>query len=335
MRIRPLEVVIEKTSQIAANGLSSIGWYPGVLGYGGYGSERQARIMARVLMTRTGDQRNWLTERRGWRQYLDAQVPRQRVVVQLGEATVQARTDAGGYLDVVLDGHGLAPGWQSAQMRLISGRRISRAFPVPIRIVGEAERFGIVSDVDDTIMETMVPHILRAARLVLLERGSRRRVVPGMDQFLHELAPEAPVMYLSTGAWNVASTLRRFIHRTGYPKGTALLRAWGISAHGLPVSGVNHKLAEFDRLTQMLPHVRWYLVGDNGQHDPTTYTTIAQRYPDRVAGIFIRTLTGSQQLLAHGTPAPLDRQVGKVDPSIPVVYGPDGFTLEAKRPKPL
>ncbi len=42
------------------------GWYyPGVVGFGGIGSQRSARILGRVLMARGDDGRSWLQNRRG------------------------------------------------------------------------------------------------------------------------------------------------------------------------------------------------------------------------------------------------------------------------------
>ena len=37
--------------------------------------------------------------------------------------------------------------------------------------------------------------------------------------------------------------------------------------------------------------MRFILIGDDGQKDPTTYATIARRYPGRVLAIGIRQLS--------------------------------------------
>ncbi len=39
------------------------------------------------------------------------------------------------------------------------------------------------------------------------------------------------------------------------------------------------------------PDMKFILVGDDGQKDPTTYATIARRYPGRVLAIVIRQLS--------------------------------------------
>lgn len=353
MRLRPLEKIIESANQFAVRILGTVGWYPGVIGFGGYGSETEARILGRVLMTRTGDQRNWLGEKRGWRQYFDAQVPLQPVLVDLGSVQVRTRADRGGYIDLTVAGHGLAAGWHTAHVRAIDSRnRVGKSVSIPIRIIGAQERVGIISDVDDTIMVTMVPQIFQALRTILLARASERQTVVGMPRFFRFLQAHAipkgcpptrgpaspgsdfvsralppPTFYLSNGAWNVAPTLRRFIERAGYPQGTILLKPWGPSTKGLWFSGPQHKRDEFAQLTAMVPQVKWILIGDNGQRDPTTYTTIANQHPDRVAAIFIRTLSGQEQVFAHGTPHPLDEAARPASQTIPVYCGETGEAL--------
>ena len=98
----------------------SKGWYyPGVVGFGGIGSQRSARILGRVLMARGDDGRSWLQTRRGWRQFFNAQVPRQPVLVTVGNARRLAFADRGGFVDMTVLGHGLEPGWHNATIQVL------------------------------------------------------------------------------------------------------------------------------------------------------------------------------------------------------------------------
>jgi phosphatidate phosphatase APP1 len=45
------------------------------------------------------------------------------------------------------------------------------------------------------------------------------------------------MFYLSTGAWNVAPAVRRFLGRHGYPQGPMLLTDWGPTNTGWFRSG--------------------------------------------------------------------------------------------------
>ena len=56
-------------------------------------------------------------------------------------------------------------------------------------------------------------------------------------------------------------------------------------------SGVQHKLEYAEQLMEDFPDMKFILIGDDGQKDPTTYATIARRYPGRVLAIGIRQLS--------------------------------------------
>ncbi len=368
----------QRASTLIARYLGAVGWWPGMIAYGGYGSTEEVRILGRALMTRSGDQRGWLAGRRGWRQFFDAQVPRQPVLVTCGRARAVALADNWGFLDLSLSGHGLAAGWHSAWIRPLhpddvarsgihegdalrasrpptgdapradpatgapsspSAARIraGRATRVPVRIIGPDEKWGIVSDIDDTVMVSMVPRVLTAMRHALVDRVSTREAVPGMAGLLSSLARaagtgrhEAPVVYLSTGAWNVAPAVRDFLARLDYPRGALLMTSFGPSNTGWFRSGLEHKRRELRRLAAELPDIQWILIGDDGQRDPQVYAEFAREHPGHVAGIAIRSLSQLQQVMSHGTLAPLvPDALWSVPEDIPVWYGIDGSSLMA------
>ena len=51
---------------------------------------------------------------RGWRQFFTTQVGFLPVTVTLGDQTIHTRTDRSGYVDLLVEDHGLEPGWQLA-----------------------------------------------------------------------------------------------------------------------------------------------------------------------------------------------------------------------------
>lgn len=362
----------ELGSRTLARVLSDWGFHPGIVGFGGLGSERRARVIGRVIMERTRDQRSWLAQRRGWRQFFDAQVPRQPVLVTVGSQRRITFADRGGYIDLTVPDHGLVPGWHSAWMQplhegdvralglsegdtvesrpstnttgevLYAARRVRAGQPVSValRIIGDDERVGIVSDIDDTVMVTMLPRLVVAAKHSFVDRVSSREAVPGMAEFLSALAstplsragkqPHAPVVYLSTGAWNVIPTVRDFLQRLDYPLGAFLMTDFGPSNTGWFRSGPEHKRRELRRLARMHPTMKWLLVGDDGQRDPEIYAEFAREYPHNVAGIAIRSLSEIEQFMSHGTfESMVPDALRTVPDSIPVWFGSDGHALAA------
>jgi phosphatidate phosphatase APP1 len=184
-------------------------------------------------------------------------------------------------------------------------------------------------------MLTMLPRPMIAAWNTFVRDEQARRVVPGMAEMYRELLgdhPGAPIFYLSTGAWNTAPTLSRFLARHGYPAGPMLLTDWGPTNTGWFRSGREHKRTALRRLAAEFPGVRWVLVGDDGQHDPMLYGDFAQTHPDHVRAIGIRQLTTAEQVLSHGLPVP-NPDPGAHDPQRPTaatVHGPDGHALVAQ-----
>ena len=82
----------------------------------------------------------------------------------------------------------------------------------------------------------MLPRPMIAAWNTFVRDEQARRVVPGMAEMYRELLadhPGAPMFYVSTGAWNTAPTLTRFLGRHGYPPGPAAADRLGADQHRL------------------------------------------------------------------------------------------------------
>jgi phosphatidate phosphatase APP1 len=135
--------------------------------------------------------------------------------------------------------------------------------------------------------------------------------------------PGAPVIYLSTGAWNVAPTLSRFLERNLYPQGALLLTDWGPTHDRWFRSSREHKRTSLIRLAEDFPTIDWLLVGDDGQHDEQLYGDFSRAHPDNVAGVAIRQLSTSEAVLAGGrSKAGPDEQS-----AVEWFYAPDGAGL--------
>jgi phosphatidate phosphatase APP1 len=203
----------------------------------------------------------------------------------------------------------------------------SESVTAPLFIVDPTVGFGIVSDIDDTVMVTALPRPFLAAWNTFVLNEHARRPVPGMPVLYERLLrshPGAPVIYLSTGAWNVAPTLSRFLGRNLYPRGALLLTDWGPTHDRWFRSGKEHKRTSLERLAGEFPTMRWLLVGDDGQHDEALYGEFAGNHPENVAGVAIRQLSISEAVLAGGRSKAAEHSRGG---SARWVYAPDGAGL--------
>ena len=209
------------------------GWQPRVVPYTGYGTTEWVRILARVLLAPprgtdpvdTGTTAARQRATRGWRRFLTTPIEDIEVEVVLGGRTHPLRTARGGYIDAVLPAV-LAPGWHEITVRTAD----SRPTVVRVCIIGPQPQLAVVSDIDDTVVVTHLPRPMIAAWNTFVLQESARTPVRGMAEFYRQILdshPGALVVYLSTGAWNVAPTLTRFLSRHLYPAGPLLLTNWG------------------------------------------------------------------------------------------------------------
>jgi len=263
---------------------------------------------------------------RGWRSLVTVPAVGVDVTVVVGGTAHVVTSDRGGYVHGELRTE-LAPGWHHATFAVEGRDPVSSR----VRLVDERTTRGVVSDIDDTIMVTWLPRPLRAAWNTFFVREHARRPVDGMAELLRDLAGEDALMiYLSTGAWNFAAHLERFMAEHGFPPGPLLLTDWGPTDAGWFRSGAAHKRAALERLRRDHPTTSWILVGDDGQRDPEIYAAFASAHPEAVVAVAIRELTRTQRALSTGvgarTPAPSAPVAGS-SAGPRWVSGPDGHAL--------
>ena len=315
------------------------GWHTRTISHTGYGSQDFVRVLGRVLLTKQADPpevsqmdasiralRGTEDEARGFRAFLTAPAMNVPVSVVIGDRTIRGFSDRSGYLDVVVPKPGFEPGWHAVTIDAEGAKPVDAT----MLIIDRETRFGLVSDIDDTVISTSLPRPLIAAWNTFVRHEAARHVVPGMAPMYRTLLaehPGAPIFYLSTGAWNTAPTLTRFLRRHGFPAGPMLMTDWGPTNTGWFRSGQEHKSEALHRLAREFPQIRWVLVGDDGQHDPKVYGDFARDRPDVVEAIGIRELTPAEQVLSHGIPVSIEEFAPRVRRDVPVCRAPDGYGL--------
>lgn len=182
-----------------------------------------------------------------------------------------------------------------------------------VLVPGVQTDLAVISDIDDTIIETGITGDVRAVlrnwRRVLAQMPEERLHVPGVDAFYGALGGGAvldegddtdigesvpttfdrPFFYVSSSPWNLYSYLVAFKKGRKLPLGPVALRDWGLnretfgsSSHGA------HKRAAIDRILATYPNLKFALIGDDTQGDLTAFGKVATDYPDRIAAVFIR-----------------------------------------------
>jgi phosphatidate phosphatase APP1 len=275
---------------------------PLVLPFIGHGSEERVRIGARVAMghpdalPEPGPDQGPRSRRRvlleSLSRFFTIELPRARVLIRTPQGEHEVRADAEGYVDAVVDRPGFGPGWREVVLGLADGT----AATAQVLVVDPRADIALVSDVDDTILETGLGRGLAFLRATLLTETKDRAPLPGsaaLYRALVEREVPRPVFYVSTSPWNLHSTLLEFIALRRFPLGPLLLTDWG-PGHGnlFRIGAREHKTGLIERILDEHPGLGLVLVGDTGQLDPEIYAAVAEAAPDRVRAIYVRRTAG-------------------------------------------
>jgi phosphatidate phosphatase APP1 len=226
----------------------------------------------------------------------------------LPHARVRATLDGRAH-DLVADDEGFVHAWLALDAPLAPGawHDVTFALEAPDRArVGEATgarvlapaataAYGVVSDLDDTVLQSDVARFTQAARLVLFENARTRLPFPGVAAFYRALAAgrsgadNNPVFYVSSSPWNLYDVIADFLDARGLPQGPILLRDWDLGRELARTEAF--KLARIRELFDAFPALPFVLVGDSAQADPEVYAEVARHYPGRVLAVYIRDVT--------------------------------------------
>lgn len=194
--------------------------------------------------------------------------------------------------------------WREIEIELLdpppAGERIvAKGFSI---VPPREARFGVISDIDDTVVKTDVANLLRMLRLVLLTNAHMRLPFPGVAAFYRALhcGPAGPftnpLFYVSSSPWNFYDLLNEVLEVHGIPVGPLLLKDYGLARDLLLSRGhMEHKLGSIERILETHQDLGFVLVGDSGQHDPEIYTEIVRRHPHRILAIYIRDVTREER----------------------------------------
>jgi len=273
--------------------------------YRGFGSPERLLLIGRVLRQPKGPSPRDRLARDAvdvLRRLLRRGVAAAGIEAVLGEATATGRTDRDGYFHLELDLEDTPlerGGWHHVDVRLTDRPEVT----VMARVLVHARqsRCVVVSDIDDTVVETGV-----ANRLVMLwrlfARGPNARLpVPGFADLYRALnrglngAERNPVIFVSRAPWTIYETLDAFFRLQRMPREAVLfLREWGVRwHHPFARHDPEHKSRLIRRLLAVTPNLPVVLVGDSGQEDAETYARIVEDHPGRVRCVLIRDLARS------------------------------------------
>jgi phosphatidate phosphatase APP1 len=285
-----------------------------IIPYRSYGTQFHMYVKGRVLdndLPETTQKQTFVqTIRHAIHQFNTHEIPNCKVVVEIGGIELHAVTDKKGYflIDAVLpaDISMLTDneGWMKYSLVIVGHGATTASFTGEFLIPEKDADFGVISDIDDTILDTGVTSFLKwkVLRNSLFVSAYRRIPLAGAPEFYRKLhfgidkKEKNPIFYLSNSPWNMYHYLSLFLDHNGFPKGAVLLRSFNSIFQRATGAEKPHKQKEILNLLETYPEFKFILIGDSGEHDATIYTDIAAQFPNRILCIYLRSVNHKRRM---------------------------------------
>ena len=271
--------------------------------YLGLGNATKIWVKGRVLdehgfREQSGGDSRWSNLVALYRRLESDEVAGARVRAHFQGQSYDAVTDDGGYFAFEIATHqALAGGWHEVDLELPdsagdSGQPVRAK--AEVKVADQQARFGIISDIDDTVLWTNVTNKLNMALMLMKSNAHTRKPFKGVAAFYRALNKgpsgneDNPVFYVSSSPWHLFGPLVEFLRVQGIPVGPLLLRELGMREVFKLTSHGNHKLAKIELILSFYPDMRFVLIGDSGEQDPEIYAEVVRRHPKSVKAIYIR-----------------------------------------------
>lgn len=278
-----------------------------IAAYRGYGSLQRVYLHGRVLK-RPGYSKPTPTDPI-WRNVLNLYrradsdpIPFAKVRVNLKSSSRLVDADDEGFFGDWLQlsaGDIERDGWVEAKLELLAPKPSADARPAStaakVLIPPSGARFGVISDIDDTVIQSRVSSFLQAVRTVMLGNALTRLPFEGVAEFYSALhagisgSEDNPLFYVSSSPWNIYDVIEDFLTAQGIPRGPLLLRDWDFGPRAL--SSHRHHFHKGDAVREILETytaLPFILIGDSSQQDPEIYHRVVHDFPERIIAVYIR-----------------------------------------------
>lgn len=299
-----------------------------ILPYRGFGTQEVLYLKGRVLEDKgikTASERDsfWDNLMNMYRRFNSKEIPFAQVIAAFKDVEQRVVADQEGFFDVWIELSESLPSdrlWHKVKLKLLEPQRAGMEAVEAegdVLVPPPSAEFGVISDIDDTVLYTNATNWFKMAWTVFLGNARTRMPFTGAAAFYRALMNGGrtnslnPLFFISSSPWNIYDLLSDFFRLQDIPLGPLLLRDWGISEEEfLPTRHDSHKLKSIQGILDLYSDLPFILVGDSGQEDPEIYHQVVARYPGRIHAVYIRDVSGSSdradQILA------LAREVSKL-----------------------
>jgi phosphatidate phosphatase APP1 len=275
-----------------------------ILPFFGYGTSKKVFIKGRVVedegsITSTETDSVWRNIANMYRRFETDEIPYARVKAVFQNREIETIADREGYFTAEFDSVGDLPEklWQSVEFELIEPAALNGEKPKAVGQIltpAPGARFGVISDIDDTVVMTNVLNRLKMLITTILSNEHTRIPFEGVAAFYRALQKGVsgeennPIFYVSSSPWNLYGFLLEFFRKHEIPFGPIFLKDFG--SHTIFKSGdhQSHKLENIQKILDAFAHLPFVLIGDSGEQDPEIYYQVVKQYPNRIRAVYIR-----------------------------------------------
>ncbi len=151
-------------------------------------------------------------------------------------------------------------------------------------------KVGVISDFDDTLIISNVPHKLKLISNTITKNYKQRVLVKKTAKKIKNILkkhPKAPFIIVSGSPYQLYNPVKNFLNYHNFPKPIILLKR----IHGDNKESndqFRYKVAKIEQIFKQFPTTKWYMFGDSGEKDAEVYKFFKAKYPNRVVSFEIR-----------------------------------------------
>ncbi len=272
--------------------------------YRGYGTGEQFFIEGRVLekedvihSEQELSNSLWNNIHKIWKRYESDEIPGVTIEAEMEGIFAKTVSNEEGFFKLVFivpSEKKITDGWHEALLQItempydVEFEKTAKAF---VLISNQQNCFGIISDVDDTIIKSSAMNTLKKLRIMLTQNARNRAAFTGVEMLYHKLSSKDknPLFFVSGSSWNLYDMLVEFCELQNLPKAPFFLRNLGLSPEQwLKQDTSPYKKEYISQILKVFNRLSFILIGDSGQKDPEIYYEIYNEFPGRIKAIYVR-----------------------------------------------
>jgi len=271
-----------------------------IVAYRGFGNQSNSTLTGRVLAYReplsSSLESKWRNLQQSYSRFETDEVPHVLVQANVNDECYQTHSDSEGYFVFEFPTPSNANAGTFDIALSLPERSSEHSSSIgTVHVPNNTAKFGVISDIDDTILETNATSLLKMMRLTLLESSRTRLAFSGVGNFYSALHQGVnPLFYVSSSPWNLYDFLVDFMQLNKLITGPLFLRDFGVDQSKF-IAGphTTHKLDQIRKILSTYPDLPFILIGDSGQDDPEIYATVVNEFPEQILSCYIRDVSGA------------------------------------------